>query len=328
MPANLPPHYFEAERRFREAKTPEDKVEALEEMLAIMPKHKGTDKLKAMLRERISKFKDQAQKKKGVARQKTAYDIEKEGPAQTAIIGPPNSGKSSLVKLITNASPEVADFPHTTHKPTPGMAQYENIQFQLIDTPPLTKDYTEPAMADLIRRADIVVILLDLSADPMRQLDDVLDILHSFCIYSEACTIPEDLRKPPRIKKMLVVVNKMDMQEDKETLDIFMELSGIKLPCIGISTRTGRNVTVFLDKLYELSGIIRVYTKPPGKDADRKSPFLVPLGSTLADLAGKVHNDFVNKLKYARAWGKSVRDGQMVQRDYVLQDGDVVELCI
>ncbi len=327
MPANLPPQYFEAEQRFRQAKTPEDKIEALEEMLAIMPKHKGTDKLKAMLRERISKLKDQAQKK-GVARQKTAYDIEKEGPAQTVIVGPPNTGKSSLVKLITNASPEVADFPHTTHKPTPGMAQYENIQFQLIDTPPLTKDYTEPALADLIRRADIVVILLDLSADPMQQLEEILHILHSFRIYSEACTIPEDLRKPPRIKKMLVVVNKMDRKEDKETLDIFSELSGIKLPCIGISTRTGQNVTVFLDKLYELSGIIRVYTKPPGKEADRKSPFLVPSGSTLADLAGKVHNDFVSKLKYARAWGKSVRDGQMVQRDYVLQDGDVVELCI
>ena len=328
MPANLPPQYFEAEQRFREAKTPEDKVEALEEMLAIMPKHKGTDKLKAMLRERISKFKDQAQKKKGVSRQKTAYDIEKEGPAQTVIIGPPNTGKSSLVKLITNASPEVAAFPHTTHKPTPGMAQYENIQFQLIDTPPLTKDYTEPAFADLIRRADILVILLDLTADPMQQLEDALHILHSFRIYSEACTIPEDLRKPPRIKKTLVVINKMDRPEDKETLDIFLELSGIKLPCIGVSTRTGHNVMVFLDKLYELSGIIRIYTKPPGKEADKKSPFIVPLGSTLADLAGKVHNDFVNKLKYARAWGKSVRDGQMVQRDYVLQDGDVVELCI
>jgi uncharacterized protein len=328
MPANLPPQYFEAEQRFREAKTPEDKVEALEEMLAIMPKHKGTDKLKAMLRERISKFKDQAQKKKRLSRQKTAYDIEKEGPAQTVIIGPPNTGKSSLVKLITNASPEVAAFPHTTHKPMPGMAQYDNIQFQLIDTPPLTKDYTEPAFADLIRRADIVVILLDLSADPMQQLEDALHILHSFRIYSEACTIPEDLRKPPKIKKTLVVVNKMDRPEDKETLDIFLELSGIKLPCIGVSTRTGHNVMVFLDKLYELSGIIRIYTKPPGKEADKKSPFIVPLGSTLADLAGKVHNDFVNKLKYARAWGKSVRDGQMVQRDYVLQDGDVVELCI
>jgi len=328
MPANLPPHYFEAEQRFREAKTPEDKVEALEEMLAIMPKHKGTDKLKAMLRERISKFRDQAQKKKGGARQKTAYDIEKEGAAQIVVIGPPNTGKSSLVKLITNTSPEVADFPHTTHKPTPGMAQYDNIQFQLIDTPPITKDYTEPALTDLIRRANIVVILLDLSADPMQQFEDILAILRSFRIYSESCTIPEDIRKPPKIKKIIVVVNKMDRPEDKENLDIFLELSGTTLPCIGISTRTGQNIMAFLDKIYELSGIIRVYTKPPGKEADKTAPFVIPAGSTLADLAGKVHNDFVYKLKYAKAWGKSVRDGQMVQRDYILQDGDIVELCI
>jgi ribosome-interacting GTPase 1 len=328
MPANLPPHYFEAEQRFREAKSPEGKIEALEEMLAIMPKHKGTDKLKAMLRERISKFRDQAQKKKGAARQKTVYDIEKEGAAQIVVIGPPNTGKSSLVKLITNASPEVADFPHTTQKPTPGMAHYENIQFQLIDTPPLTKYYTEPALTDLIRRADIVVILLDLSADPMQQFDDTLAILRSFRIYSEACIIPEDLKKPPRIKKVVVVVNKMDRAEDKENLEIFLELSNIKLPCLGVSTRTGRNILMFLEKLYALSGIIRVYTKPPGKEADTKAPFVIPAGSTLEDFAGKVHNDFVYKLKYAKAWGRSVRDGQMVQRDYILQDGDVVELCI
>ncbi len=328
MPANLPPHYFEAEQRFREAKTPEDKVEALEEMLAIMPKHKGTDKLKAMLRERISKFRDQAQKRKGAARQKTAYDIEKEGAAQIVVVGPPNTGKSSLVKLITNAEPIVADFPHTTHKPTPGMAHYGNIQFQLIDTPPLTKDYIEPALMDLIRRADIVVILLDLAADPMQQCEDTLVILHAFRIYSEACTIPDDLKKPPKIKKTLVAVNKMDKPEDKETLEIFLELSGIQLPCLGVSTRTGRNIMAFLDKLYELSGIIRVYTKPPGKEADKKSPFVIPVGSTLEDLGGKIHNDFVHKLKYAKAWGKSVRDGQMVQRDYVLQDGDVVEFFV
>ena len=328
MPANLPPHYFEAEQRFREAKSPEDKIEALEEMLAIMPKHKGTDKLKAMLRERISKFRDQAQKKKGGARQKTVYDIEKEGAAQIVVIGPPNTGKSSIVKLITNASPEVAAFPHTTQKPTPGMAHYENIQFQLIDTPPLTKDYTEPALTDLIRRADIIIILLDLSADPMQQFEDTLAILHSFRIYSETCTVPEDMRKPPKIKKIVVVVNKMDRAEDKENLEIFLELSNIKLPCLGVSTRTFQNILIFLEKLYALSGIIRVYTKPPGKEADKKVPFVIPAGSTLEDFAGKVHNDFVNKLKYAKAWGKSVRDGQMVQRDYVLQDGDVVELCI
>jgi len=328
VPANLPPQYFEAEERFRRAKTPEEKVAALEEMLAIMPKHKGTDKLKAMLRERISKLKDQAQKKKGAARQKTPYDIEKEGAAQIVVIGPPNTGKSSLVKLITNASPDVANFPHTTHKPMPGMAQYENIQFQLIDTPPITKDYTEPGLIDLIRRADIVIILLDLSADSIQQFEDTLLILHSYRIYSETCNIPEDLRKPPKIKKMFVVVNKMDRPEDKEDLDIFLELSGIKLPCMGVSTRTCKNIMVFLDKLYELSGIIRVYTKPPGREADKTAPFVIPTGSTLADLASKVHNDFVNKLKYARAWGKSVRDGQMIQRDYVLQEGDIVEFVI
>jgi ribosome-interacting GTPase 1 len=328
MPANLPPQYFEAEQRFREARTPEDKIEALEEMLAIMPKHKGTDKLKAMLRERISKFKDQAQKKKGTVKQKTAYDIEKEGAAQVVVIGPPNTGKSSLVKLITNASPEVADFPYSTHRPTPGMAHYENIQFQLIDTPPMTGDYTDPALTDLIRRADMVAVLLDMSADPIGQLADCLGILHSFRIFSEACPIPEDLKKPPKIKKMFVLLNKMDKPEDHENLEIFMELTGIRLPCIGISTRTGRNIMAFLERLFDLSGIIRVYTKRPGKEVDRTAPFVLPKGSTLTELAGNIHNDFIHQLKYARIWGKAVRDGQMVQRDYVMQDGDVVEIFI
>ncbi|MBM4270911.1 MAG: TGS domain-containing protein [Deltaproteobacteria bacterium] len=328
MPANLPPQYFEAEQRFRKASTPEDKIEALEEMLAIMPKHKGTDKLKAMLRERISKFRDQAQKKKGAARQKSPYEIEKEGAAQVVIIGPPNTGKSSLVKLITNASPEVADFPHTTHKPTPGMAHYENIQFQLIDTPPVTKDYTDPALTDLIRRADIMVILLDLSADPIQQWEDTMEILHSFRLFSQACIIPENLKKPPKVKKMFVVANKMDRPEDRENLDVFLELSGITLPCMGISSLTGHNIMAFLDKLFSLSEIIRVYTKAPGRKPDMTAPFILPAGSTLLDLAGAVHNDFLHKLKYARVWGKSVREGQMIQKDYILQDGDVVELCI
>jgi len=208
------------------------------------------------------------------------------------------------------------------------MAQYENIQFQLIDTPPLTKDYTEPGLTDLIRRADIIVILLDLYADPVKQFEDTLSILHSFRIYSETCDMPADLRKPPKIKKMLVVVNKMDKPEDKEDLDIFVELSGIKLPCMDISTRTCRNIMAFLDNLYKLSDIIRVYTKPPGKEADKTAPFVIPVGSTLEDLAGKIHNDFVIKLKYARAWGKSVRGGQMIQKDYVLHEGDIVEFAI
>ena len=127
---------------------------------------------------------------------------------------------------------------------------------------------------------------------------------------------------------MLVAANKMDRPEDREYLDIFLELSGTRLPSIGISTRTGQNIMAFLEMLFHLAEIIRVYTKRPGKEADKTTPFIISEGSTLDDLAGKIHNDFVNKLKYARIWGKSVRDGQMIQREYVLKDGDVVELAV
>ncbi|MDT8274214.1 MAG: GTPase, partial [Desulfomonilia bacterium] len=166
MPANLPPTYHEAEKRYREAKTPEEKIAALEEMLALIPKHKGTDKMQADIKRRISKHKEETQKKKGAAKQKSIFSIDKEGAAQVAVIGGPNSGKSSLVSALTNATPEIAPFPHTTHKPTQGMAVYENIKFQLIDTPPITLEYVDPQMGDLIRRADLVVMLLDLRADP------------------------------------------------------------------------------------------------------------------------------------------------------------------
>ncbi|MBN1613095.1 MAG: TGS domain-containing protein [Deltaproteobacteria bacterium] len=328
MPANLPPDYFEAEQRFREAKTPEAKIEALEEMLAIMPKHKGTDKLKAMLRERISKLREEAGRRKGGAKARSAYYIEKEGAAQVILAGPPNSGKSSLVGLITKAVPEVAPFPHTTHRVTPGMAHYENIQFQVIDTPPITTEYADPELLDMMRRTDIIVILLDLAADTLQQLEDTLGILHGARIFSPFCDIPEGLKRKPIIRKMLVTVNKMDSRKLEEDFEIFRELSGTRIPCLGISVSGGRNITAFLERLYEMAEIVRVYTKRPGREADRTAPFVVPVGSTLEELAGRIHKDFVGRLKYARIWGRTVRDGQMVQRDYVLQDGDVAELCL
>ncbi|MCD6570470.1 MAG: TGS domain-containing protein [Deltaproteobacteria bacterium] len=328
MPANLSPQYLEAEKRYREARTPEAKIEALEEMLAIIPRHKGTDKLQADLKRRLSKHRDQSQKKKGGAKQKPVFSIDKEGAAQIAVIGPPNTGKSSLIAKLTHASPEIADFPHTTHMPTPGMAPYEDIQFQLVDTPPITKDYIDPLMADLIRRADIVVILLDLAADTLQQFEDTLSILETFRIFPEGFPVPKDLRKPHFIKKILVAINKMDEPKDEEDFKIFLELTEMKLPCLGISIHTGKNLLEFLEKLYDLSHIIRVYSKTPGKEPDMNEPFVIPKESTLDDLATKIHKDFVKKLKYARIWGKSVHDGQMVHREYVMQDGDIVEIHI
>jgi ribosome-interacting GTPase 1 len=328
MPANLPPQYFEAERRYREGKTPGEKVEALEEMLTIMPKHKGTDKLRADVRRKISKFKAQSQQKKGTARRESAYSIEKEGAAQVVVIGPPNVGKSSLIASLTNATPEVAHFPHSTWKPTPGMVPYEDIQFQLVDTPPITSDYMDPWMADLIRRADILALLLDLRADPLQQYEDTLSVIQGLRVFPEGAPIPEDLAKPPFSKKVLVVVNKMDTTEDEEDFEVFLELSEITLPTLGISTHRESSLRAFAEKIYEISGLIRIYTKIPGKEADMTAPFVLPRESTLEELTLKIHKDFTDKLKFAKIWGKTVFDGQMVQRDYILQDGDVVEIHI
>lgn len=328
MPANLPPHYFEAEKRYRTAKTPAEKIEHLEEMLMIMPKHKGTDKLRADLRRRISKLKDQSQQKKGGSRRDAAYVIEKEGAAQIAVIGPPNTGKSTLVTALTKARPEVADFPHTTWKPTPGMAPHENIQFQLIDTPPINKEYMDPWMGDLIRRADMLVILLDLQADPLEQQEETLSLLENLRVFPDGAPLPRDLRKPPFIKKILLALNKMDGPENEEDYRVYLELSERDLPGLGLSAKYGRNLQNLIESIYRLSNIIRVYTRAPGKEPKLDAPFVLQKDSTLEELAERIHKDFASKLKFARIWGEKVFDGQMVQRSYVLREGDVVEIHI
>ncbi|MFY9399296.1 MAG: GTPase [Desulfomonilia bacterium] len=328
MPANLPPTYHEAERRYREAKTQQEKIDALEEMLAIIPKHKGTDKLQADLKRRLARHRDESQRKKGAAVQKSVFSIDKEGAAQVVVVGPPNTGKSSLVARLTKATPEIADFPHTTHRPTPGMAMFENIQFQLIDTPPITGEYVDPAMADMIRRADVAAILIDLKANALSQYEETLDTLASYRIFPEGTEAPPEVRRPVFYKKMLLLANKMESKREEEDFEALIELVSPGIPALGISVSREKNLQGFLESVYRVSGIIRVYSKNPGKEPDLDEPFVVPANSTLGDLAGKIHRDFLTKLKYARVWGASVHDGQMVQRDYVLNDGDIVEIHV
>jgi len=328
MPANLPPPYFEAEKRYREGKTPEEKIEALEEMLTIMPKHKGTDKLRADLRKRMAKHRSDAQQKRGAGKGGTTYNIEREGAAQAIIVGVPNVGKSSIVAALTNAKPEVADFPHSTWKPTPGMANFENIQFQLIDTPPVPTEFVDPGLSDLLRRTDIIVVMVDIRADPIQQTEDVMSFLNGLRIYPPNVPIAADLKKAPFIKKVLLLVNKVDNELDEEDYRAFLELCELPLPSIPVSVLAGYNLSGFLKEIYGMASLIRVYTKSPGKEPDLSSPFVLLKDSTLEELAEQIHKDFVTKLKFAKVWGRSVFDGQMIQRDYVLQDGDIVEIHI
>ena len=324
MPANLPPQYFEAEKRLRLAKDPADKIVALEEMLAIMPKHKGTDHLRAELRRRIAKLTQASEKKS--ATQRASMVIEKEGAAQVAVIGMPNSGKSQLVSSITNASPTVAEYPLTTHSATPGMMEFENIKIQLIDTPPLVPQAIDFWLPPMLRRADALLIIVDLADAPLKQMEAITAQLEKMRIVIGDAEAREDSEFITWYKKALIIGNKLDLDDASRNYTALKNKYKGRLPVIAISTREGRGLEELRAKIYQLLDIIRVYTKAPGKKPDFTDPIVVRRGSTLEDAAAEVHKDFVAKLKYARIWGSGKHDGVMAKRDHVLQDGDIIEL--
>jgi len=329
MPTNLPADYFNAEERFRSATTPEDKVKYLEEMMSTIPKHKGTDHLRSDLRKKLSKLKTAATSKKTSKKQVSPYHINKEGAGQIVIVGCTNAGKSSLVQTQTNAEPKISQVPFTTWSPMPGMMYIDNIQVQLIDTPPFCEDYIDPEFLNLIRRVDLVLIMLDLHTDPVQQLKFIYQKLQENRIAPQHLEglIEEEgfLLYVPS----LVLVNKYDSEEYEEHFQIFQELLDMDYPMVPISTKTGYNIDAFKQTVFDKLGVIRVYSKAPGKEVDKTAPFVIEKGTVMGDFAGKVHKDFQDKLKSARIWGTSADfEGQMVSRNHVLEDEDVVELQI
>jgi len=330
MPANLPPQYFEAEKRLRAAKNNADKVLVLEEMLAIMPKHKGTDKLRADLRHRIAKLTEAADKKS--ATQRTSMLIEKVGAAQITVIGLPNAGKSHLVSSITNASPSVAAYPFTTHSATPGMMEFENIQIQLIDTPPLTGESTEWWLINTIRRADGLLIVVDLCDAPVAQVENIVAQLERMRIglFERKAVAEQEKEEEPGVvlyqKKALIIGNKIDLDNNGQNYQALQKKYDAQLATIAISAKEGYGLAELKLKIYQMLGIIRVYTKAPGNKPDFTDPIVLKKGSKLDDAAAAVHKDFAARLKFARIWGSGKHDGVMAKRDHVLEDGDIIEL--
>jgi small GTP-binding protein len=322
MPANLPPQYFEAEKTFREAKNPLEKIAALEEMLAIMPKHKGTDHLRAELRARIAKLTQLAAKKSGARR--ASMVIEKEGAAQVAVIGLPNAGKSQLVSTITNASPTVAEYPFTTHSPTPGMMEFENIKIQLIDTPPLVPQAIDFWLPPMLRRADALLIIVDLADTPLEQMEAIITQLEKMRIVIGDAEVDSEFTTWHQ--KALIIGNKLDLEGASQNYTALKKKYEGQFPITSVSAKGGTGLEELKHKIYEVLNIIRVYTKAPGKKPDFTDPIVVGRGSTLEDAAAEVHKDFAAKMKYARIWGSGKHDGVMAKRDHVLEDGDIIEL--
>jgi ribosome-interacting GTPase 1 len=321
LPANLGPLYHVAEEHYRQAITDEERLAALEEMMATIPKHKGTEKMQADIKRRIAKLKEGM---KGGARgpkRRELFRIDKEGAGQVILAGPPNSGKSSILKTMTRAVPEVADYPFTTRIPLPGMAQWENVQIQLVDMPPLTPETSQPWVWAILRMSDGLIVVVDAGDDDvLDQTEELLSFMESNNVF-----IKNEGERDFKEKKAICAANKCDAPGAAERIELLKEIVGDKMDIVPCSTVTGEGLDVLASRtFFEVLGKIRVYTRPPGKKPDFTQPFVLDRGTTVLGAARDVHKEIAESLKYARVWGKGVFEGQMVPRDHVLNDGDIV----
>jgi len=324
MPANLTPAYREAEVRFRGAVTREERIAALEDMLRTIPKHKGTEKLQADIRSRLSKLRREP-KQKGPTRG-YSHRIPHEGAGQVALVGAPNAGKSSLVAALTHATPDVADYPMTTRDATPGMMAYEDVAIQLVDLPPLCEQHVEPWVYDVVRGADLTWLVVPIDR-PLAGYDTAMQLLEAKAILIHAPgSSPPERRPGWHHKPALLVVTGMDRHGAAEDLAALRELLDVPWPLVPVSSRTRIGLDTLSQQTFAALDIIRVYTKEPGKDPDRERPFTLDRGATIADLARTIHQDIAEGLKFARVWGPSAFDGQSVGGAHVLEEGDVVEI--
>jgi len=323
MPANLTPEYFKAEQWFRTASTNEEKILALERMLAVMPKHKGTDHLKADLRRKLSKLRE-TPKKKG-AKQVDIFHVPKTGAGQIVLLGLPNSGKSAIVGSLTNAKVSVAEYPFATAAPVPGMVQFEDVQIQLVDMPPITDELVMPGQVGTYRHCDLIAIVIDLSQDVQRQFETCIDFLEARSLLIDESTPAVDQQGNILGKRAFCIASKADLAAPGAASKL-KELCGKRFEIVQVSTQTGEGLQQLPGTFFRLLNIIRVYAKPPGKPADMDEPFTLTAGSTVMDLAVAVHRQLAEKLRYARIWGTGVYDGQNAPRNHVLHDGDIIEL--
>lgn len=329
MPANLTPQYHKAEAEYRSAQNPEDELRCLEVMLREIPKHKGTDKLQAELKAKISRAKqDVEQHRKSPKKGHGPPKIPRQGAGRAVVIGGPNAGKSQLLRSMTRATPEVAPYPFTTREPLPGMMPWEDVMVQLIDTPPITADVFDPNTLGLVRGADLVVLMVDLGDDDgIEQLQQVLDqFKNSKTRLAKESYLDEDDLGVSYTRTFLVP-NKIDLPEAADRLALLHEFCPLDFVEYPISAEHGTGMETLRDAIYKSLDVVRVYTKvPTKKEPDYDRPFTVRRGGTVLDVAELVHRDVAKNLKGARVWGVAIHEGSTVRPDYVVHDKDVVEL--
>ena len=284
MPANLTVLYHEAEKEYRRAQTARERLQALKKMLAMIPKHKGTDKLQADIKRKIARLKENIQNGGKGSKQHFRYHVDREGLPQIALAGPPNTGKSQLLATLTHAHPEIADYPYTTQVFLSGIMGYENFHIQLVDLPAISANHMETWVPEVIKNTDAILLIIDLSrSDVLDQIDTTIALLKERrIICSQEYHFPNPYQ-PERYLPTMIVGNKSDMKSAPENWQTIEKLYQDSFQLCPISAKSNSNLAELQQRMVKLMDIIRVYSKPPGQDVQHDHPFIFKRGSTLHD---------------------------------------------
>lgn len=332
MPANLTPDYKKAEAAYRRAKDPQERLELLEVMHRTIPKHKGTEHLRAEIKTKIKDLKAELTgPSKGGVRTGPATFIHPVGAAQVAILGPPNTGKSTLHATLTGSHTGVGSYPFTTQYPEPGMLNVDDAAIQLVDLPPISNLHPIPWIGNTLQSADGALLVVDLGQPGcVEQILEVREILEERRVTLvgawNSTHAPDDDPFAIRLPTLLIA-NKADAIPDiEDDLAVCRELGDLHFPNIVVSAATGVGVDEIGPWLFRNLDIVRVYTKVPGKDPDKDRPYTVRRGATVDEVARLVHRDLAASFRHARIWGRGSYDGQQVGKDHVVNDGDILEI--
>ena len=325
MPANLTPQFLKAERDLRRARSLAERVAALERMLTLVPRHKGTERLQASIKTRLKQARAARQAQYEQRQAGPAWRIPRQGAGQVVILGGPNSGKSRILKELTSAEASVADYPFATREPMLGMLRWNEVAIQLIDTPPVTGTHFESHLTNLVRVADLVLLAFNGSDDGAAS--DTSDVVEQFAARSTRLANQTGFDESDYSildVKTLLVVTRGDSEDAETRVELFYDTATTAIPFVKIDFQADDAREQLSRAVYDALDIIRIFTKRPGHEVEMANPFVVPNGSTVLELAECVHDDLAAGLRSARLWRGA--EENMVGREFILQDGDVVEL--
>lgn len=298
MPINAGYEYFAAEKKYAAAKTTDEKIAALEEMIKAAPKHKSSENFVANLKQRLNKTIEKKEKSKKTGKT-TKKSIRKEG-FQCVIIGLTNSGKSSLLSKLTNAKPFISPHAFSTYQPELGTMDYTGVKAQVIDMPSVGADAFD---IGLVHTADCVIITIVDLAD-LEKLAPILQKASS---------------------KRIIVFNKIDEKTDEERRKLEATARSKKLDAIMISALTGEGIEQLKERIFSKMDVIRVYMKEPGKQPS-KIPLVLDVGSSIQEAAESILKGFSKRIKESRVTGPSGKfPNQKVGITHILKDRDVIE---